>query len=111
MDIVEQLKRLQAGKLGPYPDREIWSQAIVEIERLRAEVQSKNEQIGTLYKVCNERDIIKNASGRLHAALLLAQAFMPTVRREMPHQANLIDAHKVVADALDALRALEQSTS
>lgn len=108
MDIVEQLKRLQAGKLGPYPDREIWSQAIVEIERLRAEVQSKNEQIGTLYKVCNERDIIKNASGRLHAALLLAQTFMPTVRREMPHQANLIDAHKVVADALDALRALEQ---
>lgn len=35
MDIVEQLKRLQAGKLGPYPDREIWSQAITEIERLR----------------------------------------------------------------------------
>lgn len=40
MDIVEQLKRLQAGKLGPYPDREIWSQAIAEIERLRDFIQS-----------------------------------------------------------------------
>ena len=40
-----------------------------EIERLTAEVQSKNDQIGKLYTVCNEKHILQNANDRLRAAL------------------------------------------
>lgn len=32
-----------------------------EIERLRAEVESKSDQIGKLYKACNERDVLLNS--------------------------------------------------
>ena len=40
-----------------------------EIERLTAEVQSKNDQIGKIYTVCNEKHILQNANDRLRAAL------------------------------------------
>lgn len=32
-----------------------------EIDRLRAEINSKSEQIGKLYRVCNERDVLRAA--------------------------------------------------
>jgi lipocalin len=37
--------------------------------RLTAEVTSKSEQIGKLYRVCNERDELRNDNERLRAAL------------------------------------------
>ena len=40
-----------------------------EIERLTAEVQSKNDQIGKLYTVCNEKAVFQNANERLREAL------------------------------------------
>jgi len=37
---------------------------------------------------------------RLRAALLIARAWMPVVRPEMPHQNDLVNAHKIIKYAL-----------
>lgn len=42
-----------------------WREEVSEINRLKAEIASKSEQIGKLYKVCNERDVLKNALASL----------------------------------------------
>ncbi len=63
----------------PFDEEELdpHGECAVEIKRLQAEVESKSEQIGKLYKVCNERDVLKNLLGRarhhIEAALSLTE--------------------------------------
>lgn len=57
-DIVHEL-RAPAGQFGK--SMVLCKEAADEIEQLRAEVASKSEQIGKLYRVCNERDVLRLA--------------------------------------------------
>lgn len=41
-------------------------------------------------------------NGRLRTALTMARAFLPIVRREMPHQESLEEIHRFVAEVLGA---------
>jgi len=47
----------------------VYAYQAAEIERLTAEVQSKNDQIGKIYTVCNEKAVIQNTNDHLRAAL------------------------------------------
>ena len=47
----------------------VYAYQAAEIERLTAEVQSKNDQIGKIYTICNEKAVIQNANDHLRAAL------------------------------------------
>lgn len=56
------LHRYRQGQAGLAEDALAEIKAIVapEIVDLQSEVESKSEQIGKLYKVCNERDVLLN---------------------------------------------------
>lgn len=61
--------------------------AKTEIARLRAEIESKSKQIGKLYKVCNERDVLRNAMNE--ACDLLAERKYGNTARSPGHNARL----------------------
>lgn len=68
------------------------------VKKLEAENERLQEAKRRALLIADERS---KENAALRAALALAQTFMPTVRREMPHQDSLIAAHKVVAAALE----------
>lgn len=55
---IDEMIRLRATRSPAIVQMHGWK---AEIERLTGEVDNKSEQIGKLYKVCNERDVLKNA--------------------------------------------------
>jgi hypothetical protein len=59
---LDEMIRLRATRSPAIVQMREWK---AEIERLTDEVASKSEQIGKLYKVCNERDVLKNALASL----------------------------------------------
>lgn len=97
-DLIERLQRGGKCEAGCHPTIcvcDLCSEAAAELAHLRAEVQSKSEQIGNLYRVCNEKAVLQNAVERMRAAVqeacdLLAERKYGSTARSPSHNARLV---------------------